>query len=743
MRQFSRSNPRYSSFLRSIRTALALPAVVGVLLATSASGLAQEQARIHVHKLRPPQEVSIDGGAVGLSMEVSFSFFDADGELHLNPEIVDATLGVQGNQFEANVQELETPWAIVVLVDISSTMGRSQARAEFAAARDELRSMVNGFPDNTRLALMTFDENVNTPVNFGGTKEEIQQAIGRLQPRTSGRSCLYDALDAGVTALTPASGRRALIVFTASEDDCVSTSAAEVVSLANANRVEIYGLGLSGLEITTQELEAVTLPTGGLADLRSSNTFTFATSKISGVLVNQWLARSTVFPSAGEHSAVLTVNLADGSSLQSEPIPFVSEKDYIPPTQIHIQGNVQSTPGGIAFNMDYIQPQKISQLNLNLVNNETGQTVMAQSLLNFSDTIVVPAVGLSAGLEYTLTVTAVDAAGQVLSQDQAEFEYEPPQSQVVISSITPPGPGEDEFLLEVSARNVPDAVKFRAWLADPDSQEEVEGSRITVPLGDPVLITAGGLASGNYVAIAQALDASDTVLAQSEPTPFRYQRPGPIAVLSSWVQGSPLATIALTGVCCLSLIGLGAIVWLVIPRRRDATEAEFDLVMPDRAGAVRVPRPPVRERKPSPPPPPAPERAPARPPARPPAERPRRAAPPPREAARAEAAPSARLTLIFPESPEYTVEMRKTPFKVGRRDDNDGALPLDSSSGVSGHHLIIFFRDGNYFLRDDGSTFGTTINGQEIPKGDPAQLSNGDRIGLGPMAKVRFEILDK
>lgn len=719
------------------RIGLAVSAILLSLLVTTSGGSAQQQARIHVHKLRPPQEVSADGGAVGLLMEVSFSFFDADDELHLNPEIVDGTLTVEGNQFQAQIQELETPWSIVVLIDISSTLGRSQARAGFGTAKDELRAMVNGFPDGTRMALMTFHESVARPLNFGATKEEVQQEIARLQPLTAGGSCLYDAMAAGVTALAPASGRRALIVFTASEDDCVSTTAEEVVNLANANRVEIYGVGLSGLEITEQELEAVTLPTGGLADLRNANTFTFATSKVSGVLVNQWFARATVFPSTGDHTAILTINQADGSSLLSEPIPFTSEKDYVPPTQINIQGNVQSTPGGIAFNMNYIQPQKISQLNVSIINNETGQSVMAQSLLNFSDTIVVPAAGLSAGLEYTLTVQAVDGAGQVLSQDQAEFEYEPPSAAVVISSIVPPGPGESDFLLDVSANNVPDTVKLRAWLADNQTQEVIEGSRVTVPLGDPVLITVDGLRSGEYLAFAQALDASDTVLAQSEPTPFRYQRPGALDLLSAWVQGSPLATIALTGVCCFSLIGLGALAWLVIPRG-ESKDLEIDLAMPEKA---RVgPLPPRRRERVEPRREPRPEERP-RPPVRPPVREP--APPPVRASAQSGSAPAAKLTLLYPEEPAFSVEMRTTPFKVGRRDDNQAALPLDSSTGVSGHHLVIFYKDGSYFLRDDNSTFGTTINGQEIPKGDPAELSNGDRIGLGPMVKVRFDLLNQ
>ncbi len=69
------------------------------------------------------------------------------------------------------------------------------------------------------------------------------------------------------------------------------------------------------------------------------------------------------------------------------------------------------------------------------------------------------------------------------------------------------------------------------------------------------------------------------------------------------------------------------------------------------------------------------------------------------------------------------------------------ALPVDSSSGVSGHHLTITFERGAYFVLDDSSKFGTTINGNAVTKGEPTQLTDGDQIGLGPIVKVVFYIL--
>jgi pSer/pThr/pTyr-binding forkhead associated (FHA) protein len=105
------------------------------------------------------------------------------------------------------------------------------------------------------------------------------------------------------------------------------------------------------------------------------------------------------------------------------------------------------------------------------------------------------------------------------------------------------------------------------------------------------------------------------------------------------------------------------------------------------------------------------------------------------------AGPAARLSLRFPAEPSFSVEMRHSPFRVGRRKDNDAPLPVDSSSGVSGNHLTITFERSVYFLLDETSKFGTSINGKPVTKGEPTQLTDGDLIGLGPIVKVVFTIL--
>lgn len=100
--------------------------------------------------------------------------------------------------------------------------------------------------------------------------------------------------------------------------------------------------------------------------------------------------------------------------------------------------------------------------------------------------------------------------------------------------------------------------------------------------------------------------------------------------------------------------------------------------------------------------------------------------------------PNARLVSLEPAGLSFAVEIDKSDFSIGRRESNDGVVPVDSSQGVSGQHLRITFVDGKFYVEDEKSTFGTTVNGQPIPKGGPVPLEDGAVIGLGPVVRIKF-----
>lgn len=709
---------------------LLVPAVV---YAQSAS-----QAVVHIHETPDPQPVTTASGAVGLSLVTTFSLLDQDDQVLMAFEIEDASIELDGDSYTAVIQELEVPWTVVLLIDASTNMGGFTSSAAFKASKTAITSAMSALPDNSNVAILTFGDGVATRLEFTQSKEAIAPAIRNLTASSFGSSCLNNALYEAVNMLGGAPGRRAVIAFTASADNCATRSVQEVADLALKNRVQIYPVGLQGYSATREALDSIANSTGGIAEFRDEGTLGFGLSNIMAVLHNQWTARATIYPSAGLQSAILKINLKDETSLSSPEIQFSSSQDYIPPAEIHLRGKVQSVAEGILFNLDIIQQDKIRQLNVSIVSKDTGQSVMAQSLVSFSNINTVPAVSLSPGLEYTLAVSAIDLQGNLLSEDSAEFKYEPPQAMLIVTEVTPPTAEQQDFVITLVSQNVAGAVKVNAWFTVEEAGQPLEGTEITVPLGDPIIIPSDGVRSGEYFAVVRSLDSTDTVLARSAPFKFTYKRANIIVRFSQWVSGSPFAVVVLTGLSCLTLLAILALVWFFIPKRTNRKDT-VELVMPQhvRRPAPGVPQPPSKPPHPSPKPvPDRPKPIKSRPSVKAPT--PVKAdTPPAQEAAQK---PAAMIQVLQPDAVDFSAKMEHTPFSIGRRKGNDAALPLEGSSGVSGNHLSITFLDGNYYVKDEKSTYGSSCNNKPLEKGKQYPLQDGDVLGLGPEVKIVFRL---
>ena len=72
----------------------------------------------------------------------------------------------------------------------------------------------------------------------------------------------------------------------------------------------------------------------------------------------------------------------------------------------------------------------------------------------------------------------------------------------------------------------------------------------------------------------------------------------------------------------------------------------------------------------------------------------------------------------------FTISSR-TGAVIGRKPESTIAL---SNRLVSGTHARIFFKDGAFWLEDQHSTNGTTVNGQPLAANSPVQLPDGAKI---------------
>lgn len=95
--------------------------------------------------------------------------------------------------------------------------------------------------------------------------------------------------------------------------------------------------------------------------------------------------------------------------------------------------------------------------------------------------------------------------------------------------------------------------------------------------------------------------------------------------------------------------------------------------------------------------------------------------------------------LLFDNGERY--KLNPTITRIGRWAPGNGVdvdmTNFDRRKRVSRKHAIIEHRHGSFFVMDDDSTNGTTVNGQKIDQGDKRLLQNGDQIELGGDGGVR------
>ena len=90
------------------------------------------------------------------------------------------------------------------------------------------------------------------------------------------------------------------------------------------------------------------------------------------------------------------------------------------------------------------------------------------------------------------------------------------------------------------------------------------------------------------------------------------------------------------------------------------------------------------------------------------------------------------LQIFLSEDHRIAHDLNDERTTIGRLADN--ILQIDDPS-VSSHHAEIVYEDGQYHLRDSGSTNGTFVNGEHLSE---AVLRHGDEIRFGRVEGVFF-----
>jgi hypothetical protein len=673
------------------------------------------------------------GGFKGVSMTWDFVMLNDKGQVIPDAEVESAQITLQdGDSRDAQVILPTTPWSIVILVDASVNM--ANAGSAFNDSLQALASSLDQLPDGSSIAILKFDEEPSTVTKFTEKKETLQKALqGGIPPsKNTKKSCLNNAAYEAINMLSGASSRRALLVLTASTDNCEERQASEVVKYAQDNSIQIYAVGLEGLPVSKNDLDKLAVPTGGLSAIKRPDVVDFAFGSIFGPLKNQWQAKATTYPTAaGKQTAKLTVVLKDQSSLTSDLKEFTSPRVYNPPPEIKLRGDVLPTFEGVTFNLDISSQALIQKLDIYVDNKASGNREYSQvdvkipaDVQPFKVNLVIPK--LVQGDKYTLSIQAVDKNGGQLQPVVQDFTYQP--SGQVLVNIEPYKKDQAEITVHLDSANLGDIGKYEAWLVSQcNNLDEIPGTKLEVATGDPYVIKTGSLSTGKYHVVAQAIDKSNqVVLTYCEEQAISFVKPGLWPSLINGLRQSPLAIV---GVTFLALAGtLVLVVAIFIWQRRSSRPKPVPVRFPvvkvnapppnmdlsDRGREIREVQRPVERpaERPAPPPPPV--------------------TPPPANL------PPARLSGTLPTGAFISTQIGKETFTIGRAAESDLMVRVDKSIGVSREHATIKFISGSFYIEDNGSTYGTKVNNQPVPKGSRMRLEDNAIIELGPQVKIKF-----
>ena len=87
-----------------------------------------------------------------------------------------------------------------------------------------------------------------------------------------------------------------------------------------------------------------------------------------------------------------------------------------------------------------------------------------------------------------------------------------------------------------------------------------------------------------------------------------------------------------------------------------------------------------------------------------------------------------KLILTLQDGTQHTHELTEEHITFGRAPDN--MLEIEDAS-VSSHHGTLTLQDGDYVLRDVGSTNGSRLHGKDLATDTDYHLQDGDSVRLG------------
>jgi hypothetical protein len=742
---------------KSMKRITPLIAMILVWILFGISTPTQAQGNYHVVINYP----EISESSTGVSMGLYFSILDSADQIVPDAQVQAAAFHLgNGSVIPASFGKPGSNAYIVMVLDSSGSMTSAMTQMRQAAIQ-----AVQSAPEEAVFAVVQFNTDVTLVQDFSNDREQVAEQISSIYAVPGTGTCLYDAAFRSVEIIQGAPrGRRAVVLLTDGKDEltegkpCSQHTYSEVLSLATRQeaRVPIHTIGLStsaSTALNEAQLREMATTTGGFAEFGEQSSLTLLFTKIINSLSYQWLAQAEIYPSNGENTLSLSVALAGGTILQSDPITFTSSRDYVVPPSAIVNTVDYTQYGDVVVNLNLQNESLMEEFEIQILdikNNTRAPAFIAE----VTDNLKIAASNFEGGNEYRLYIRGRDAMGKNLFESTYDFRYDPSILLGEISILTVElNKDVPEFIIEVRYQNLEEASGFEIWLIDEKSNTVVPGSKQAITPSSTIHIPLEGVRNGAYSIVVTALNPELEILAETRYENALYKLGLPATILQA-LRSNILLLATIILIFVISSAYLIKKLYLEPKKAKPApilledTAMKGDQTLDDWSeDALRLNKRHLREE----------------------ARRHRRAKPekvqtvvtddsqkipdtilesPDLEENALQEEPAVIVspiiqpgiaTLIVERSPDGALDGQKfvlkdLPYAIGR---SEAGLELDFPF-ISRKHAEIFFREGEFFIQDEDSTNKTFIDGEMITGKGAFHLVSGASIGLGKQFLLKF-----
>jgi VWFA-related protein len=209
----------------------------------------------------------------------------------------------------ATVQSTDLPLALVLAIDTSGSMGKTQYAFPLKDSVDAAKDFLSAMGANDQVALISIGDNANLMQDLTSDKSLVTQGLDSL--KANGNTALYDAIVKGVDLLKNRPERKALILLTDGYDYGLHTfKYQDALNEAQRWSVPVMTIGF-GSEVDKTTLQKMAQLTGGTEQiLPDSTTLKQSFDEILTSLRQQYQLKFTSKLQADgqEHQIVVGVN---------------------------------------------------------------------------------------------------------------------------------------------------------------------------------------------------------------------------------------------------------------------------------------------------------------------------------------------------------------------------------------------------------------------------------------------------